>query len=131
MSRVTADKLTAAYIKIRDKRAEILQEYEKQDNQLKEQLEIISNELLALCKETGAESLRTSAGTVIRTVKTRFWTNDWSSMYDFIREHDIPQLLEQRIHQTNMKGFLADNPHLLPAGLNQDSKYSISVRRSK
>lgn len=131
MSKLTADRLTAAYIKIRDKRAEILQEYEKQDNKLKEQLDLISNELLELCKETGAESLRTSAGTVIRTVKTRYWTNDWSSMYEFIKEHDIPQLLEQRLHQTNMKAFLSDHPDVFPIGLNQDSKYSISVRRSK
>lgn len=131
MSKLTADRLAAAYIKIRDKRAEILQEYEKQDNQLKEQLELISNELLELCKETGAESLRTSAGTVIRTVKTRYWTSDWSSMYDFIKEHDIPQLLEQRIHQTNMKSFLSEHPEAFPIGLNQDSKYSVSVRRSR
>jgi len=131
MSKVTADKLAATYIKIRDKRAEILQEYEKQDNVLKEQLDLISNALLELCKETGAESLRTSTGTVIRTVKTRYWTSDWSSMYGFIREHNIPQLLEQRIHQTNMKSFLSENPELLPEGLNQDSKYSISVRRAK
>lgn len=131
MNKVTADRLAATYIKIRDKRAEILQEYEKQDSALKEQLELVSNALLEMCKETGAESLRTNAGTVIRTIKTRYWTSDWQSMYSFIKEHDTLQLLEQRIHQTNMKAFLSENPDVLPQGLNQDSKYSIAVRRAK
>ena len=40
------------------------------------------------------------------------------------------ELLEQRVHQTNMKQFLKENPDLLPEGINVDSKYSISVRRS-
>jgi hypothetical protein len=30
-----------------------------------------------------------------------------------------------------MKQFLEDNPGTLPAGLNVDSAYSITVRRSK
>jgi hypothetical protein len=131
MSKITADRLTDAYIKIRDKRSTILQEYERQDNELKEQLEIISNQLLDICRETGVESLRTSAGTVSRTVKSRYWTNDWGNMYEFIMQNNAPQLLEQRIHQTNMKAFLAENPDVLPAGLNQDSKYTITVRRAR
>jgi len=43
----------------------------------------------------------------------------------------VPELLERRIHQTNIKQFLEENPDLLPAGLNVDSAYSITVRRSK
>lgn len=130
MTRITADKLTATYIKIRSRRAEILQEYEKQDSELQNQLDLIVNELLNICKETGVESLRTTAGTVTRTIKSRYWTSDWGAMYAFIKEHDVPQLLEQRVHQSNIKTFLKEHPELLPPGLNQDSKYSISVRRA-
>jgi hypothetical protein len=52
-------------------------------------------------------------------------------MYDFIKEHDAIQLLEQRLHQTNLKGFLEEHPDLLPAGLNSDSKYAVSVRKAR
>jgi hypothetical protein len=52
-------------------------------------------------------------------------------MHSFIKEHDAIHLLEQRIHQTNMQEFLRDNPGTLPQGLNADSRYSITVRRSK
>jgi len=50
-------------------------------------------------------------------------------MYLFIREHNAPELLERRIHNGNMKEFLADNPDVTPAGLQAKNKYSISVRK--
>lgn len=49
-------------------------------------------------------------------------------MYAFIKEHDAFHLMEQRIHQTNMKSFLAENPDDQPLGLNSDSRYVINVR---
>ena len=77
------------------------------------------------------DSIRTKAGTIIRSVKSRYWTNDWDSMYDFIEETGAYGLLEKRLHQTNMKEFLLENPDLLPRGLNVENQYTVVVRRSK
>ena len=93
--------------------------------------DVINQQILEICKETGADSIKTKHGTAIRTVKSRYWTNDWERFYDFMFEHNVPELLERRIHQTNIKQFLGENPDLLPAGLNVDSAYTITVRRSK
>lgn len=131
MAEISADKLVSTYVKIRDRRAELTREYEKQDNKLKEQLELVANKLLDICRETGVESMRTSAGTVSRSVSTRYWTSDWASMYDFIREHDAINLLEQRIHQGNLKSFLAEHPETVPKGLNSDSAYTVRVTRAR
>lgn len=131
MAEISADKLVATYVKIRDKRAELTREYEKQDNRLKEQLELVANKLLDICRETGVESMRTNAGTVSRSVSTRYWTSDWASMYDFIREHDAINLLEQRIHQGNLKSFLSEHPETVPKGLNSDSAYTVRVTRAR
>jgi hypothetical protein len=128
---VPVDKLAGIYIKIRDARAKLKSDYEAQDAELQEQMDVIEEQLLEACKSIGADSIRTAAGTVIRSVKNRYWTNDWDSMYSFVREHDAFGLLERRIHQTNMKSFIEENPNLLPMGLNTDSRYSIVVRRSK
>ncbi len=128
---VPVDKLAGIYIKIRDARAKLKSDYEAQDTELQEQMDVIEEQLLEACKSIGADSIRTAAGTVIRSVKNRYWTNDWDSMYSFVREHDAFGLLERRIHQTNMKSFIEENPNLLPMGLNTDSRYSIVVRRSK
>ena len=128
---VPADTLAEIYIKIRDKRAELKEQFEQQDEALKEQQDILAEQMLSLCHDQNADSIKTQAGTIIRKIDTRYWTSDWESMYDFIAENDVYGLLEKRIHQTNMRQFLEENPDLLPAGLMSDSKYSIVVRRSK
>ena len=126
---IKADKLVKTYVKIRDKRKELVEQYEKEDNNLKEALELIESELLEMCKETGADSLRTEFGTVTRRVAKRYWTNDWHSYHEFLKEHGALELLEKRIAQTNMSTFLEENPDLLPPGLNVDSRYTVTVRR--
>ena len=128
---ITADKLAKIYLKMRDKRQEMAREFEEQDNDLKAQMEIIEQKMLDICKETGADSIKTPHGTIIRSVKTRYWTSDWESMHDFVLEHKAFDLLERRVHQTNMKQWLEENPDLLPMGLNSEARYSTTVRRSK
>jgi len=92
---------------------------------------VIEQEMLEICKAVDANSIKTDAGTVIRSVKSRYWTNDWDSMYRFIKEHDAYALLEKRLHQSHMKQFLEENPEIEPAGLNVEREYTVVVRRSK
>jgi len=125
------DKLVSVYIKIRDARDKIRREAENKEAELDDQLYVIEQEILELCKATNATSIKTEHGTAIRTVKNRYTTNDWERFYEFMFEHGAPQLLERRIQQSNMKQFLEENPDLHPAGLNVDSAYAITVRRSK
>lgn len=125
-----ADKLVAVYIKMRDAKAKLAKEYDTKLAELEEQMKVIEDSLLSICKATGQDGGKTKHGTFTRTVKTRYWTSDWGSMTKFIKQHDAIELLEQRIHQTNMKEFLKDNPDKLPEGLNVDSRYALTVRRS-
>jgi len=125
------DKLVEAYVRIRDHRNELKRAFENTDADIAQQLKVIELELLDICKTQGADSIKTKAGTAIRTIKSKYWTGDWDSMYSFIREHDAFLLLEKRLHQTNMKQFLEENPDVKPAGLNIDSEYAVTVRRSK
>ena len=129
MSDAKADKLTLAYIKMRDKRAELAKEYEAEDARIQEQMDMVEAELKNMCEEIGADSIKTAYGTVYRSVKTQYQVNDWDSMYKFIMENNVPQVLERRISTTNMKQFLEENPTLVPPGLNSDTEYQISVRK--
>jgi hypothetical protein len=130
-STVNLDKLAEVYIKIRDRRAQFKQAFEAKDNELDEQMQVLSDEMLEVCKRLEADSVRTKHGTIIRSVKSRYWTNDWDSMYQVIKEHGAFGLLEKRLHQTNMKEFLAENPSFYPIGLNVENSYTVVVRRSK
>lgn len=126
-----AAKLVQTYIKIRDAKEIKTREFEAAIAELEEAMGTIETALLEICKSTGQEGGKTAFGSFSRSVKTRYWTSDWDSMYQFIREHDVPQLLERRIHQGNFKEYLEQNPDQLPQGVNVDSRYSITVRRSK
>ena len=126
---VTVDKLTRAYIKIRERRAELSKEFKDEDGALSTQLDKIKQALLSHCKEHAVDSVRTSEGLFYRSVKQRYWTSDWESMNAFIMEHDVPHFYEKRLNQTNVKQFLEENPDLVPKGLNVDSEYTVAVRK--
>ena len=121
----TAEKLAKVYIKIRDKRRELA----KQDKKLKEQLDLIANELLDICKEQGASTIRTQYGTVSRRVNKNYWTSDWDSFYKFIKENDAFSLMHQRINNTNMSQFLEENPDALPPGLNSEVNQTVVITK--
>lgn len=125
-----ASKLVQVYVKIRDARDKKQRQMEQEVNELNEQLGIIEQELLEICKATGQDGGKTPHGSFTRSVKTRYWTSDWDSMYKFIREHDAPELLERRIAQGNFAEFIKENPDAMPAGVNVESKYSVTVRRA-
>lgn len=129
--KVSLDKLTSLYIKIRDKRSANKKVFEAEDQDLEAQMQVLAQEMLDVCKDMNADSIRTPHGTIMRSIKSRYWTNDWDSIYGFIEETGAFGLLEKRIHQTNMKDFLAENPDLYPKGLNVESEYTVVVRRSK
>lgn len=125
-----ASQLVNVYIKIRDAKELRKKQMEAEIADLDVQLAAVEQELLEICKTTGQDGGKTQYGSFTRSVKTRYWTSDWDSMYKFIREHDAPDLLERRIAQGNFAQFIQENPDKMPAGVNIESKYSITVRRS-
>ena len=123
------DKIVAVYIKIRNNKEELTREYDAKIADLDEQMRVLKQKLLDVSKETGVTSFKTEHGTAYRTIKNRYWTNDWESFYGFMRQHGAMELLEKRIHQTNMREFLEDHPEVHPPGLNVDQEYEITIRR--
>jgi hypothetical protein len=128
---ISVDKLVAVYIKMRDERDRITREMNQQLENIQTQMNVVKTELLNICKETGVESFRTPYGTAYRTIKSRYWTNDWESFYKFMRENEAMELLEKRICQTNVKQFLEENPDMHPAGLQVEKEYAITIKRRK
>lgn len=127
--KLPVEKLVAAYRKLRAAIAEEEEAFEVKVAGLKEKLDYVANELLTVCNEQNADSIRTPAGTVSRRVQSRYWSTDWDQMYKFIEEHNVPFVLEKRIHNGNMKQFLEENPDVLPVGLQVDNKYVVHVRK--
>ena len=123
MAQATAEKLARVYVKIREKRRELA----KEDEKLEGELQIVADQLLEICKEQGAATIRTEHGTISRRLSKRYWTSNWTDFTQFVKQHDSFSLLTQRINNTNMAQFLEENPDLLPPGLNAEVKHTITI----
>jgi len=120
---LSADRLAKIYVKIREKRRELA----KQDDELKAQLDVITAELLEICKTQGASTIRTPHGTISRRTTKNYWSSDWDSFFKFVKENDAFSLMHQRINNSNMEQFLEENPDLHPPGLNADTNQTIVI----
>lgn len=126
------EKLTKIYLKIRDKRAEIKAAFDAEDKVLIAQQDKVKAALLNFCKENDVDSVKTGAGTFFRTVKTRYWTNDWDAMNSFIEQHKTPEFYEKRLNQTAVREFINEELNgEVPECINVSSEYQVSVRKAK
>ena len=124
---IPLDKLVAIHCKIKAK-------MEGLDRQLAELDETRTQVRLAIkdqMKALGLTSVQTSTGTVSLMKKTRYNTQDWDSFKAFVLEHQVVDLLEKRIAQTNMAQFLEENPGVLPPGLNSVTEFDIRVTKAR
>jgi hypothetical protein len=126
---VPLDRLTRVYMKMRSKIKEIEAEYDAKLEELKAQQQEIKNAIKDQMLAQGSRSVRTDFGTVVLSEKTRFYTQDWDSFKRFVIEQEAVDLLERRIHQSNMAVFLEENPALHPPGLNSDTEFDVSIRK--
>jgi len=122
---LTLDHLVAVDRKMTAKMSEL----QKQLDDVESDRETVRNTIAEMMKEQGVESLRTKHGTVSRTLKERYWATDWTVLYQYILEHGAVELLEKRVHQTNMKEWIETHRDDFPPALNIDRTYTISVRK--
>lgn len=126
---VPIPRLVKVYLRMRVAKDLLVKNHEAEVAKLDTNMDQIKQALLTYCKENGLESVTTTEGNFYRKIKRRYWTNDWEQMGKFIVQHNVPELLEKRLHQGNTEAFLEQHPDLLPPGLNVDSEYTITVRK--
>jgi hypothetical protein len=120
------ERLMQADINMREKIATL----ESEIKEIKEKRAQVQNALNDVCERLNVSSIKTTVGTLTRSLKTRYWTNDWPSMYDFLKQHNALELMEKRLCQGNVKEFISDNPDLLPPGLQSTSEYTVAIRKN-
>ena len=126
---VPMDKLARIYRKIKTEIDTLTQEYDNKLETLKAQQDELKFAMKDQMQALGVKSVNTAFGTVSMIHKTRYSTQDWDSFKKFIVEHDVVDLLEKRIAQTNMARFLEENPGSVPPGLNSFSDFEIRVTK--
>lgn len=127
---MTVDDLTNAYMVLRNERERLSAEYKKADGALVEDQAKIEAQLLEICSQQNVDSMRTSHGTVIRSIKPRVHVIDWDNFYQYIMDNNAPQLLQKRVHESNFAEFISERrDEGLPPGVNMVREYTITVRK--
>ena len=124
---IPLDKLVDIHAKIKARMDAIDKELAELEEQRTEVRLAIKDQMKAL----GLTSVQTSNGTVSLMKKTRYNTQDWDSFKAFVLEHQVVDLLEKRIAQSNMAQFLEENPGVLPPGLNSVTEFDIRVTKAR
>ena len=131
--KISLPKLVKAFRALRDERSKLKEDYKKEDNSLEAKQDKIKEVLLTHCRDNDVNSVKTDEGTFTRTKKVNYWTSDWENLHKFILEHQIPDILQKRISQANLKEWLEDekNKGLLPKGLQVDAEYTITIQKPR
>jgi hypothetical protein len=127
---MNTDQLVETFIKLRNSRDNLRNEYEAKDAVIKEEMTALEQSLLAICNETNATSIKTDKGTVIRKLTERYFCTDWDNFRDYVLEHQALELLERRIHQGNFKEFITEKEKEgLPPGVSVMREFGVTVRK--
>ena len=128
---IPIDKLTKIYRKIKAEIDQLTKEYDTRVEVLKASQDELKFAIKDHMKALGVSYVKTEFGTVSMVHKTRYSTQDWDSFKQFVVEHEVVELLEQRIAQTNMAKFLEDNPGVVPPGLSAFSDFEIRITKPR
>lgn len=124
------DELVKTYLTIRSEREKLESSWKNQDDELKGEQALLEQQMLAVCNESNATSIKTEEGTVIKSLKERFTLSDRDSFNQFVRDNDAVELFEARLHQGNFKDFIAEHAEDgLPPGVNVMREFTIVVRK--
>jgi hypothetical protein len=124
------EELVKAYLTIRNERDRIESEYKQKDADLKSEMVVLEQAMLAGCNEINADSIKTPQGTVMKQLKERFTCSDRDNFNKFVVEHGAVELFEGRIHQGNFKEFMSGRREDgLPPGVNVMREFAITVRK--
>ena len=117
---VNVETIVAAYIQVRDQKAELKAKQAEEMKRFDEALDKLEGMALAALQQAGAESLRTSAGTVYQSTRTSATVADKSAFMDYVKDNGAYDLLDVRANKTAVEDFLSQH---------QDTPPGVVIRR--
>lgn len=126
---IDLNKVARAYIKLRNKRAELKSAFDEQDAGLKEKQAQLEAAMLQHFNANNVESVRTTAGTIYRQIDVKPSCQDWQAFYGWVKDHDGFDFLEQRLKKATIKQFMEVHDGALPPGVSVHQEYVVRVRK--
>lgn len=121
--------IVAAYIQLRDQKAQRKAEFDASIAELDSTLEKMEAVLLKQFDSLGTESMKTAAGTAYISKRSSATVADWDSFLAHVRAKEAFELLERRCSKTAVEQYKAANDDQLPPGVNWSAVRTVNVRR--
>lgn len=127
------EKLTKAYIAIRDHRAEIKKAFEDEYKELGSKMDRLEAELLRFLQDNHSDAVKTTFGTVYRQEEVKPSCQSWTDLDAWIETNpDVTpsDVLEKRLSKKFITEYMDAHDGALPPGVSIYREYVARVRRS-
>lgn len=124
------EKMVKVFIKMRDTRSAMKQEFEAKYNALGEDMELIQNMLLKFLQDNKLQNIKTDHGLVYKTETIKPSAADWDVFYTWIKKNDAFDALEKRITKRFIKDYMDQHDGGVPPGVTVYRGYEVGIRRN-
>ena len=121
--------LVGMYIELRDQKDRMYNEYKDSVANIDKKLDKMEAKILEVMQKVGMEAIRTENGTVSSSTRVSSSVADKEAFLDFVREHDLWQLVDMRPLKSGIKEYRDVNDDL-PPGINWREERVVQFRRA-
>jgi len=123
------DDVVAAYVSLRDRKAELKAQHQQELAPINEQMFKIEGWLHRELNKQGVDSFKTKRGTAFVQKSTSVTVQDWQDQtLPFIREHELWDMLEARVSKTAVSDYIESTGEV-PPGVAVKTEEVVRVRR--
>lgn len=127
---VDLDKITRAYVRLRDARSDTKKAWEAEDAKFEAKMSRLEAEMLRFLNDSKTDSFKTPNGTVYKQMDVIPTGSDWNAFYHWVARNDAFDALERRIKKTFVKEYMDTHEGTPPPGVSVLREYKVRVRRS-
>jgi len=128
-AKLDVNRLTRAFVHMRDARLKLKSHFEKQDRAIKAKQAVIEAAMLDFLNTHNLDSAPTEAGTFYRQKETTPTGSDWDAFYKWVKEQDAFDFLERRIKKTAINDYMEEHDGAIPPGVSVFTEFVVRVRR--
>ena len=128
MGQPTVDEVVKGYIKLRDKKNQLKKDQAEVLKPLTEKMNLLENWLLRDLQTRKVESQKTAEGTAYITTMSAATVKDRDAFFDFVKENNMWDLLENRVSKSVVRDYLEDTGEVVP-GVNYQETVAVRIRR--
>lgn len=126
--KLTVDQVIAAYMKLRDKKAQIEAETKDKVKDIKTRMEKLEAYIKEKADEDGVTSFKTKHGTAFLSTVDFASIENWDATLDFVINNEAYDILEKRVSKAAVRGYIKEQNEV-PPGINYGTRLTVNVRR--